>query len=128
MKAFKATKLLIFLTLLFTSVFFVYQYVYLPKLGFRNVGDCVPINFRKVEKDGQYFFDWETKGECVGYIRYGVKDTDLPYLALDIQGVVKLKQHRVKLTGISKNDQYYFVTISNNSLYGDQGAPTLITF
>lgn len=90
--------------------------------------DCAPVNFSSKEINSAFYLKWNTKEECTGFVRYGSKKGDYSYLALDEKGVVKLNEHSVKLNGINKGDQYYFVIISNDKVYGLEDEAILLKF
>lgn len=106
----------------------VYNYVYIPNSKLKEVGECTPNNFKKETSSSEYLLTWNTKGDCTGYIRYGSTDNAFPYVGLDLQGVVKLKEHKVKLSGVDKGSKYYFVIISEDKNYGNGGLPIPIQF
>lgn len=105
-----------------------YNYLYIPNAKLKEVGDCTPNNFKREKESSDYFLTWNTKGECTGYVRYGSSDTSFPYVALDQQGVVKLKEHKVKVSGVDKGSKYYFVIVSDDKNYGNGSLPIPITF
>jgi hypothetical protein len=101
----KASKSIAFLTvsLLFVVIAVaIYQFVILPSSQVKDISGCVPMKFKKEERDSNFYLLWTTKDECTGYVRYGSSQNSYPYLALDEQGVVKMKNHSVKLNGIVK--------------------------
>ena len=91
----------------------IYQSMILPSIKNKDLADCTPTKFRQEEKDGIFYLLWNTKSDCTGYVRYGSNQNSFPYLALDEQGVTAIKNHSVKLNGISKGDKFYFVIVSN---------------
>lgn len=122
----KLNRIIIYLTVFSLSILFVifiYQFVYLPNSVIKSVDSCVPINFRKEIKNSEIYLMWNTKSECTGYVKYGTTPETFPYFALDAQGIVKLKTHEVKLSGVDIKSNYYIVIISDDKTYGSDGLP-----
>ncbi len=127
----KTNKLLfigILVTAVITSGLFAYYFVYLPNKTTSNVGGCSPTKFRQEKNGEEYFLFWTTLDECTGYVKYGNTAEAFPYLAVDQQGVVKVREHEVKLSGITKGSTYYFVIFSNEKSFGNEGRPLILSF
>lgn len=128
MKASKNIILLTVFSLLLVISIAIYQLIVLPASNVKDISGCVPMKFKKEERETGYYLTWTTKDECTGYVRYGTSQNSYPYLALDEQGVVKMKNHSVKLNGIVKNDKYYFVIISDEKSYGLEDSSIFLEF
>lgn len=128
---FKKNKFLVaifLVSILFLMGSFYYQYIFLNKLKHNDVIGCRPYNFNKEIINNEYYLKWETKDECSGYVRYGSSDVDFPYLGLDEQGVVKIREHKVSLKSLNNGDTYYFVIFSDEKSYGVENSPLKISF
>jgi hypothetical protein len=128
MKINTSLKMLFALSTLTLLSLIAYQFVYLPFENKKNVGGCIPLNFKKEKKDNEYYLFWETKDLCTGYVKYGLDQNSFPYLGLDQQGVVAVKNHQLKLSGIEKGSKFYFVIISNDKTYGIGNLPVEMNF
>lgn len=128
MKVTNTLKYFLVISFIFVFATFIYQYIFLPNKTLNSVDPCLPFNFKQIEKESTFYLTWETAKECSGYVKYGTTETDFPYIALDEQGVVKITDHSVKLSGIEKGDRYFFVVFSDEKNYGKNNQAMEITF
>ena len=104
------------------------SYIVIYKPFSQEIGDCIPTNFRSEKINDTYYVLWNTQKECIGYVKYGVKDNTFPYLAVDEQGTVKLQNHKIKMGGVDTKVDYYLVIFSEDKTYGKMGLPIKVQF
>lgn len=88
---------------------------------------CIPANYRKEVVDEKLYLKWETKEECTGYVKYGLKDSTFPYLAVDENNTSKSKEHSVLISGIEGGEEIYVVIYSGDEVYGNDGLPLKVS-
>ena len=128
MKINNSLKILFGISSLFLVGLIGYQFVYLPVNAKSSVDSCTPINFKKEKKENDYYLSWATNELCTGYVKYGLDQNNFPYLGLDIQGVVAVKDHQVKLSGVEQGSKFYFIIISNEKTFGIGNLPVEMNF
>ena len=124
----KPIKLLLVITLISAVASFAYyffSYVYIPQSQSKG---CTPLNFRVAKENGSDYLFWNTQQNCSEYVKYGLKDTSFPYLAVDQNGVSEQKDHKVLMSGVDKNINYYIVIINDDKTYGKDGLPIVVKF
>jgi hypothetical protein len=87
---------------------------------------CTPYNIEWEAKDSKVDIRWETKTECVGYVRYGTDPKSLNSIASDEEGSERRKNHLVVLRDLSKETDYYVIFYSGDSTYGQSGQPLVV--
>ncbi|MCK9368772.1 hypothetical protein M0R04_02225 [Candidatus Dojkabacteria bacterium] len=124
----KLTKILLITTIVAAIVSFTYyffSYVYIPQAKSKG---CAPLNFKSAKQESSYYLTWETQMDCSQYIKYGLKDNSFPYLAIDINGASKLKEHKILMSGVDTGVNYYVVIVDGDKTYGKEGLPLEVKF
>lgn len=116
--------LILFLLSLFLTVL-TYSYLYVYKSGGEG---CTPVGFSKELFEGEKYLVWNTADECTGYVRYGLKDTTFPYLAVDDRGMTKTREHKIKMGGVDSGVKYYVIIFSGDEIFGRMGLPIEVEF
>lgn len=128
MKLNKAILILILFSFLSLVSIYSYENFYRKGKVLGAYENCNPINFRKEDRGGVFYLLWETKEDCLGWVKFGVNNDKFPYYGVNNNGQVKTKNHEIRLSGIEKGNTYYFVILSDDKTYGKDGLPLVITF
>lgn len=90
-----------------------------------DLGDCTPYNISWEGKQ-KVRVTWQTKGKCVGYLRYGRDAQTLDLLAVDVEGSVRKSSHEVMIENNEDVKRYYATIYSAEKVYGQSGQPIVI--
>ncbi len=86
---------------------------------------CTPYNL-KIEKGGtpsSVAISWKSREECSAYLLYGKDIGALNMVAVDLKNEIKSKEHEVVIQKLVSTRKYYFVIVSNDTVYGKDGLP-----
>ena len=125
MKPIKILLIISILSALISFVYYFFSYVYIPQAKSKG---CTPLNFRNTKENENNYLIWETQIDCAQYVKYGLKDSSFPYLAIDEKGVTKVKDHKVLMSGVDSDVNYYIVIIQGDTTYGKDGLPLVVKF
>jgi len=88
---------------------------------------CKPINIF-LSKNGENGIDinWETKGDCLGYVLYGESSYEIERVVINTGNLGESKKHEVSISGLLSTTTYYFIVVSDDDAYGRNGQPISI--
>ncbi|MHC1716525.1 MAG: hypothetical protein AB9915_01335 [Candidatus Dojkabacteria bacterium] len=91
--------------------------------------DCVPYNVfvEKGNKDYSVSILWSTKAKCFGFVQYGMDQSNLESIGVDMISNSKSKSHSVTIEKISSSEKYFFLINSDSQTYGNNGIPLEFT-
>jgi hypothetical protein len=69
---------------------------------------------------------WETRDNCVGYVRYGTDSESLNSVASDEEGSSSRKDHTVVLKNLNARTDYYVIFYSGDQTFGQSGQPLVV--
>jgi hypothetical protein len=87
---------------------------------------CTPFNIEWKGEGSSVDLEWETKNECVGYVRYGTDTKSLNSLVSDEAGSQRKKDHKVVLEDLTEGKDYYVIFYSGDDTYGQSGQPLVV--
>jgi hypothetical protein len=92
---------------------------------FSSDNSCTPYNVfvSKGAEDYSVVVEWYTKGKCVGFVRYGKDMNSMENISLDSLGGNRGNFHRVVIDKVVTSKKYYYLIISGEQSYGNNGSP-----
>ena len=85
---------------------------------------CTPVNvFLSRNGDNSIKVSWETENACLGYILYGDSSYEIERVAVNSENLGKSKEHSVVISNLLTTNAYYFVIVSDEQPYGNNGNP-----
>lgn len=92
---------------------------------FISQGNCTPFNLfvSKGEMEYSAKIVWETKGECMGFVQYGLNKEDLDRVGIDVLNGYKGKKHEIVLEKLLTKEKYFFLINSDGEAFGNNGRP-----
>ena len=116
---------LVFLLTAITGVFF-YKEIFAYDSSW-ELDECTPYNVEIDQIDtGRVRVKWETREQCIGYVRYGEDPELAVFMAVDVKGGSKYKKHESLLTNMKSSTTYYLTFFSQDNEYGYRGTPLVI--
>lgn len=90
----------------------------------RNKSSCDPFNvFLSKTGENNIEVSWKTKGSCLGYVLYGESSYEIERVAVNADNLGKNTDHKVKIGNLLSTNSYYFVIVSGEEPYGNNGKP-----
>jgi hypothetical protein len=117
--------LILGLLLLLPFGYFFYRDIF-SQGNISSLGGCTPYNIEWESGDTSVDLKWQTRDECVGYVRYGTDTKSLTGVAVDTEGSQRKKNHSVVLENLQKKTDYYVIFYSGDETYGQSGQPLLV--
>lgn len=86
-----------------------------------SLESCTPYNVFVSKGSSEYSaqIEWSTLGKCNGFVLYGVSESELNRVSLDLSK--NKRNHYVKIETLSPNQIYFYVINSNERNYGGNG-------
>ena len=85
---------------------------------------CTPYNvFLSKEGDHKISVSWSTRDSCLGYVLYGDNSYEIERVAINPDYLGKSKDHTVIIPDLLSTNSYYFIIVSDESPYGNNGKP-----
>jgi hypothetical protein len=96
----------------------------LIKIKEKESSVCQPFNIF-VSKTGENSIDiqWETEGNCLGYVLYGEDVYEIERVAVNTDSLKKENNHSISISGLLTTTTYYFIVVSEDEAYGKNGKP-----
>jgi len=87
--------------------------------------DCTPFNLFVTKGDEEFSAKivWETKGECMGFVQYGLNREDLDRVGMDFLNGYRSKKHEIVLDKLLTKEKYYYLINSDGKAFGNNGRP-----
>ena len=85
---------------------------------------CDPFNvFLSKTGDNSVKISWSTNDACLGYILYGESSYEIERVAVNTDNLEKAKEHSVEVGNLLTTNSYYFIVVSGEEPYGNDGKP-----
>lgn len=125
MNRFILTVIAILLIVFLTLVFFYYRDILKEESVLTYT--CEPLNLTILDVTATGFtIQWETVDECLGLVKYGNSVDSMNFMALNESKNVS-RNHSVTLKNLQPASAYYLVIFSNDTHYGAEGSPIIVT-
>ena len=111
------------------TVLMIFVVVFVFKVSGSNdsisVEGCNPYNvlIQKGEKENSVEISWKSKEKCSAYILYGTEMKNLSLVAIDLEGDLRGKNHKVVINSLLSSKMYFFSIVSGGITYGKDGLP-----
>lgn len=103
--------------------FFMYRDVSAMQEDSVSSSACQPIGYEVVDVGiSSFSVQWDTQGECVGFLVYGESISDTDRIGTGEYGFAKKKSHEITVSDLSPGKTYYVYISSGDILHGEGGA------